>query len=100
MNVHSLVQICAGLNDSELIQLASQLEGIVGDSTRMRYPDMVCFPQIPNEVYTVQMAQKALQLAKRIVERVQSRIIWGFYHLEMNACPFMSIHAGEFTQSK
>jgi len=74
MNEHSLVQICSGLNDSELTQLASQLEDVVGDHTRMRYPDTVRFPQIPNEVYEVGMAQDALQLAKEIVERVQNRI--------------------------
>ena len=74
MNVHNLVQICCDLNDCRLTQLASELENLVGSSTRMRYPDMMSFPQIPNDVYTAQMAHGALQLAKKIVEGVRNRI--------------------------
>lgn len=73
--VHNLVEICCDLNDPELSSLARQLEGLVGDYSRMRYPDRIRFLQIPNEVYTSQMAQHALQLAKKIVARVESRII-------------------------
>ena len=73
-NVHNLVQICWGLDDSELTQLASRLEALVGNSTRMRYPDRVSFPQIPNDVYSSQMAQDALQLAKMIAERIKNRL--------------------------
>ena len=73
-NVHNLLSICYGLDDPVLLQLASQLESLVGSSTRMRYPDNLCFPKIPNEVYDTQMAEKALGLAKKIVERVKSRI--------------------------
>jgi len=73
-SVHNLVQNCNGLNDSEFTELACQLEVLVGDSTRMRYPDRMHFPQIPNDVYSAQMAQQALQLAKKIVERVKDRI--------------------------
>ena len=72
--VHNLIENCCDLNDPELSNLARQLECLVGDSTRMRYPDRMCFPQIPNEVYSAEMAQQALQLAKKIVARVQSRI--------------------------
>ncbi|KAJ7380175.1 hypothetical protein OS493_010886 [Desmophyllum pertusum] len=73
-NYHDLVQNCNDLNDSELTNLASQLERLVGGSARMRYPDRMCFPQIPNEVYSEQMAQQALQLAKKIIARVKNRI--------------------------
>ena len=73
-NVHDLRVICCGLDDSVLLQLATQLEGLVGGSTRMRYPDNLCFPRIPNEVYDAQMAEEALRLAKEIVERVKGRI--------------------------
>ncbi|KAL9966853.1 hypothetical protein ACROYT_G024983 [Oculina patagonica] len=74
-SVHNLVENCNGLGDSELTELAWQLEILVGDSTRMRYPDRMRFPQIPNEVYSAEMAQEALQLAKKIVDRVRHRII-------------------------
>lgn len=69
-----MVENCNGLGDPELTELALQLEILVGDSTRMRYPDRMRFPQIPNEVYSAQMARQALQLAKKIVERVKDRI--------------------------
>ena len=72
--VHNLPENCCDLNDPELSNLAMQLECLVGDSTRMRYPDRMCFPQIPNEVYSAEMAHQALQLAKKIVARVQSRV--------------------------
>ena len=72
--VHDLVEICCDLNDPELLDLARQLERLVGGSTHMRYPDRMCFPQIPNEVYSAELAQQALQLAKEIVACVQSRI--------------------------
>ena len=73
-NVHNLNVICCGLNDSALLHLASQLEGLLGSSTRMRYPDNLYFPRIPNEEYDAQMAEEALRLAKEIVDRVKSRI--------------------------
>ena len=73
-NVHNLLHICHELDDSELTQLASQLECLVGNSTRMRYPDRVCFPQIPNDVYSADMAEEALRLAKKIAQRVKNRL--------------------------
>ncbi|KAJ7350103.1 hypothetical protein OS493_038436 [Desmophyllum pertusum] len=73
-SVHNLVDNCSGLNDSELTNLASQLERLVGGSARMRYPDQMCSPKIPNEVYSVQMAQQALELSKKIVVRVEDKI--------------------------
>ena len=63
-----------GLSDPELIDLAKQLERLVGDSTRMHYPDSMCYPQIPHDVYTAQMAQEALAIATKIVDRVRGRL--------------------------
>jgi len=62
------------LGDSELTRLANQLEHQVVDSTRMRYPDQVSYPQIPNDVYSVEMAHEALELARSILERVRCAI--------------------------
>ncbi|XP_020614876.1 sacsin-like isoform X1 [Orbicella faveolata] len=71
---HNLVQNCSGLNDSELISFASGLETLVVRSARMRYPDQVSFPKIPNEVYSAQMADQAFQLSENILMRVKDRI--------------------------
>ncbi|KAJ7360288.1 hypothetical protein OS493_016918 [Desmophyllum pertusum] len=73
-NVHNLVANCSSLGDPELTELAGQLESLVGDSTRMRYPSRICYPQIPHDVYTAQMAQEALEIAKKIIERVRGRV--------------------------
>ncbi|KAL9966873.1 hypothetical protein ACROYT_G025009 [Oculina patagonica] len=73
-NVHNLVQNALTLDDSQLTTLSSQLEDRVGDSTRMRYPDQVCFPQIPNDVYSREMARNALELATMILDKVRSRV--------------------------
>lgn len=54
--------------------LASQLEFLVGESTRMRYPDRKFYPQIPNDVYSAEMAKEALEIATKIVERVRDRL--------------------------
>ncbi|XP_020614896.1 sacsin-like isoform X2 [Orbicella faveolata] len=71
---HYLVEKCDGLNDSELTRLASSLQRLVGGSARMRYPDQMSFPEIPNDVYSVQMAEQALQLSENILMRVKDRI--------------------------
>lgn len=44
------------------------------DSTRMRYPDQVCYPQIPNDVYSIEIAHDALELARTILERVRGAV--------------------------
>ena len=74
-NIHNLVQNSLTLDDSQLTTLSSQLENHLGDSTRMRYPDQVCFPRIPNDVYSRDMAQEALGLARRILDKVRSKVL-------------------------
>ena len=69
-----MVQNCTDLNDSELTNSATDLERLVGGSARMRYPDQVSSPKIPNEVYSAKMARKAIQLSKDIVVRVKDRV--------------------------
>jgi len=74
-NVHNLVQNSLQLDDSKLTNLSSNLECLVGDSTRMRYPDQLGFPQIPKDVYSEEMARRALKIATEILERVKSRVV-------------------------
>lgn len=73
-NVHNLVQNSYSLDDLELTQMASQLERLVGDSTRMRYPDRMTYPNIPNDVYKAEKAREALDIAKKVVERVRGKL--------------------------
>ena len=74
MDVHNLVLNCSDLADTKLIDLARELEKLVGDSTRMRYPDRVPRPQIPNELYSRSMANEAQEIAARIVAHVEERL--------------------------
>ena len=73
-NVHNLVENCYGLEDPELVASARELENLVGDSTRMRYPDRMSYPQIPNDVYSKDMALKAREIAEKIVDRVKRKL--------------------------
>ena len=73
-NVHNLVENCYGLEDPELVQTARELESLVGDSTRMRYPDRMSYPQIPHDVYSQCMAARAKEIAEKIVERVKIKL--------------------------
>lgn len=74
MNVHNLVENSLFLGDPELAELARQLEILLGESTRMRYPDRVCYPQIPNDAYSAEMAEEALEITTKVVERVRGRL--------------------------
>ena len=71
---HNLVQNCYGLDDQDLTQLATRLEHLVGGSTRMRYPDRMAYPSIPNDVYKAETANEASQIATKIVQRVKIRL--------------------------
>ena len=73
-NVHNLVENCYDLEDPELVESARELESLVGDSTRMRYPDRMSYPQIPNDVYSQDMAERAKEIAEKIVERVKMKL--------------------------
>ena len=75
INALNLIQNFLMLDDSQLITFSRQLEHLLGDSTLMRYPDRLAFPQIPKDVYTRQMAHKAMELAREIVQNVQSRVV-------------------------
>ena len=90
------MQICQELEDSELAQLAGQLECLVVNSTRMRYPDRVCFPRIPNEVYSADMAEEALWLAKKIVQRVKNRLTEGLCNEES----YSNVYCYKMTEQK
>ena len=57
-----------------MTELADQLERVVGDSTRMRYPDRMAYPKIPKDVYNEEKATKAYEIADKIVRKVGNRL--------------------------
>ncbi|XP_022809377.1 sacsin-like [Stylophora pistillata] len=73
-NIHNLLQNSLALKDSNLTSMSSHLESLLGDSTRMRYPDQVCCPRIPSDIYTHEMACEALRLATRILDNVRGKV--------------------------
>ncbi|EDO32855.1 predicted protein [Nematostella vectensis] len=73
VRIHDLHMIASCLDDSTLRSLAVQLEGLVGNSMRMRYPDCMVSPRIPHDVYTRQQSRDAYCLAKKILNRVRER---------------------------
>lgn len=74
-NVHDLVQISITLDDSVLETLSRDLQCHLGDSTRMRYPDQMEFPGIPNDVYTGEKARYAKEMATEILDHVKEKIM-------------------------
>ena len=60
------------INDVVLTDLARSLENQVGHHTRMRYPDVGSYPDIPADVYSEDDVMVTLDLAERAVEEAQS----------------------------
>ncbi|XP_048582130.1 sacsin-like [Nematostella vectensis] len=83
VRIHDLHMIARCLDDSTLSSLAVQLEGLVGNSMRMRYPDCMVSPRIPHDVYTRQQSQEAYCLAKEILNRVRERFFEMRQHLRI-----------------
>ena len=69
---HNLRFNALHLSDDELLHLASELESVSGDSTRMRYPDRLIAPDIPHTYYSEHQAGKAIDLAKKILQRARN----------------------------
>ncbi|KAK3735703.1 hypothetical protein QZH41_001319 [Actinostola sp. cb2023] len=74
-STHNLSGIASSLGNSELISLAHSMECLLGDSTRMRYPDRVRYPKIPHDIYTRDMATQALKLARKIINVVKANFV-------------------------
>ena len=72
--MHNLTKNASCLGDPELTNVANDLESYVEDSTRMRYPDRINYPEIPNDVYTAALANEALRLATKILDRVRQNL--------------------------
>lgn len=72
--MHNLTKNASCLGDTELTNVANDLECCVEDSTRMRYPDRLNYPEIPNDVYTDALANEALRLATNILDRVRQKL--------------------------
>ncbi|XP_056139993.1 sacsin [Lampris incognitus] len=61
--------------NSQLTGLASDvqiLEGYGVDSLRTRYPDLLPFPQIPNDRYTSEVAMRVMECTARIIIKLES----------------------------
>ncbi|XP_048257393.1 sacsin-like [Haliotis rufescens] len=68
---HDITITSRGLNNPQLSELASQLQCLIGDFNRMRYPDRLSFPSIPADVYTDDNARQACQVAQKILNLVK-----------------------------
>ena len=71
---HRLPQLAAHVHDASLLQLAQQMESRIGPHTRMRYPDVMSFPNVPAEVYLDEHVNFACEVAGSVLERVRSLI--------------------------
>lgn len=59
------------MSNPTLQKAAEDLERLVGDYTRMRYPRPAYFPKTPSDLYSHNDAKEALRLAKIIIKTVK-----------------------------
>ena len=70
----SLRLLCIGLDDTQLNQLAQELDTLTGSTSFMRYPNAHGFPKIPHDVIDESTASKALEIATGILARCEDLI--------------------------
>lgn len=68
------MSIARDLDNEELLDLATELEGLVGSSTQMCYPDNLHYPDIPHDLFTAEQASRAHNYAENIVELCEAFI--------------------------
>ncbi|KAL4220906.1 hypothetical protein ACF0H5_019172 [Mactra antiquata] len=73
-NSHSLRSLAGDLSEN-IVTLAGDLENITGYHTHMRYPDTMAGSKIPAEHYTHDDAERCLQIADKILEKVDKEFI-------------------------
>ncbi|KAK6188437.1 hypothetical protein SNE40_004610 [Patella caerulea] len=64
---HNVYQVAYDLPYDNLKTLALELQNMIGNHTRMRYPDTLSYPQIPNDVYNKDHSQRGCEIAEKIV---------------------------------
>jgi len=69
-NDHHLCSSVATRENSELRDLAHELENIIENYSRLRYPRLDKFPHAPSELYTHENALKTIELATKIIDIV------------------------------
>ncbi|XP_046560683.1 sacsin-like [Haliotis rubra] len=74
MRTHDLSSLSSGLGNPSLTSLASQLQNVIQDFNRLRYPDRLAYPRIPADVYTQADASQACELAGKIVCLVEQSL--------------------------
>ena len=62
--------LCSSVANSELRDLAQELENIIVNYSRLRYPRLNEFPYAPSELYTTENAVKTIELATKIIDIV------------------------------
>ncbi|XP_021358916.1 sacsin-like [Mizuhopecten yessoensis] len=62
------------LNDDELGDLLKEIENLIGSYSKMRYPDVMEYPNIPGTMYTKDQANKLMKLAEKVMEGIKDRL--------------------------
>jgi len=80
---HDLCDLSALTNDTELCSAALRLQGLIGPTPRMRYPDFLPFPKIPRDVYSIQDALTVNELTETTMKRIRLLIHYNTWNDEM-----------------
>ena len=74
---HDLCDLASRTDDPAIIQLAGKIQGIMGFTGRMRYPDMLPYPKVPHDVYTEEHANGCIVLTERLLHHVRYKYLAG-----------------------
>lgn len=65
---HNLVELASQTGDTQLKNIARRLHGMLGDTSRMRYPDSVPPPMLPRDMYSLRVAVSVHELTEEALE--------------------------------
>ncbi|KAL8590857.1 hypothetical protein ACOMHN_063169 [Nucella lapillus] len=85
---HRLPQLARQIGDEPLQQLADQMESRMGPHIRMRYPDVLAYPNIPADVYSDHDVNLACDLAGHVNSDIPP------IHTEIMAPPIQQLLKG------
>jgi len=69
-----ICELASFTSNPQLITAAQQLQGIVGMTPRMRYPDFLPSPKTPRDIYSLDMALNAYGIADEALQLIQQSI--------------------------
>ncbi|XP_060068841.1 sacsin-like [Ylistrum balloti] len=71
---HYLPSIIPSKAGNELIAVLTDIENLVGNYSKMRYPDVLEYPRLPADLYTKDQVNKLKDLTESVMEMIENRV--------------------------